>query len=668
MKRSYAPAILLFVCGLGLNQGRAQYCFNVNSSLSSIHLEPGADKPLPNHRDTVLVPCTQSIANFNFFVEFMPGVEDYFESQGQLSGVLYYKSSTILLQYDKAENVFSLSGDQHLLQDGLYQLNISAINCAPPGLNCNNCSINYEFYLKYNTDVLILVDIKSAPTPAVLTCLSGSSVKLTATAPPTNAFSGQWAVLQNNQFVNMAGETDTTLIATQPGTYRFTLTGPAGCTGDNFIAVNPPQMPEIDFLTSPITLQACAQKVTGMSVRFGGPPGNVGYQWTALDNGLLLSGANSAEPTVGAPGRYVLSVTRSDNGCTDTDTLLVVPGIVPVIQTQISRAPASGPLDCRLKTIKLSAEATQSSGPSGFTFLWSDGSSGAELSVQQPGIYAVTATSTQSGCLGTSNILIMQDISAPFVQIISARDTLCAGQSLPLSANTQEPVVFEWSDGNTGNTTTVLPANDGDNAFTLTVTANDNGCTNTAFKSVFRIDPPALTCFPSAVTVQDGQQVNLGCTITGGQLFWLAEAVNVAGVPFSGVGQVVDQEVRLSNNQGPGTVRFSFYGQNSGCTSPKQEIMTIVLPADDAGLFIPELVTPNGDGLNDQWEILLPASISDPSAYTILLFNRFGAQVYEGNLGQSIPVETWPDGTYFYAVSIPDGRKVRGAVTILRRD
>ena len=653
--------------GAQLNIAQAQDCFKINNSLSRILLEPGPAVKLPSVTDSLSIPCTKSIINFNFVIDFQLGVEPYFEDVTQLIATLTYKSTTFIFKYDKTNNTFSLPNNQTNLRDGDYKLNISAMNCAPTGVLCNNCSVDYFFSVVYNNDVTLFVDINSEPSPPVLSCFPGSSIKLSGTDLPNNGFSAQWSVLSNNQFVDIAGATSSMYTTSQPGTYRYLLAGPAGCVGSNLIAVNPPQMPEVIIQPETQVLQACEQKITGVSVKYFGTANNLEYAWTASNNGILLSGADKAEPLVGAPGIYTLVVSRKDNGCTASTSVTAVPGDIPIVNAQIKRDPDNGHLDCRLKKIILVAMANQTPSSSPFEFTWSEGSLGSELAVLEPGIYSVTATSVQSGCQGTASILISQDISVPALQIQSPRDTICDHESITLTALTQEPVTFKWSNGTSNNNNTVAPLVNGPNQYSVTITANDNGCTNSADKWIVQVDAPVVDCQQDKYTIQNGGLADLKCSTTGDEINWIANSINVRNIPSSGAGVVIGQIFQLGNALAPGIVEYAFYGKNSGCTSDRVDVDVNVVPDGEAGIFIPELVTPNGDGLNDSWDIVLPETITNPEAYQILLFNRYGAQVYEGTLANTVRVENLSDGSYYYAISKPDGGKIRGAVTVLRR-
>jgi len=94
---------------------------------------------------------------------------------------------------------------------------------------------------------------------------------------------------------------------------------------------------------------------------------------------------------------------------------------------------------------------------------------------------------------------------------------------------------------------------------------------------------------------------------------------------------------------------------------------------DDRPL-IPNAITPNGDGLNENlffWHLETPEEYPDNE---LIIFNRWGDIVHQiapynntwngtNNRGESLP-----EGTYYYILrlNLNEGEILRGAVTILR--
>jgi gliding motility-associated-like protein len=93
---------------------------------------------------------------------------------------------------------------------------------------------------------------------------------------------------------------------------------------------------------------------------------------------------------------------------------------------------------------------------------------------------------------------------------------------------------------------------------------------------------------------------------------------------------------------------------------------TIKIDVED-DLMIPDVFTPNGDGINDEWEI---KNIYFHPFQEAVVYNRFGEKVYECK-NEFIP---WDgkingeifQGTYFYQITF-DAQNIRyGQVTILQ--
>ncbi len=83
---------------------------------------------------------------------------------------------------------------------------------------------------------------------------------------------------------------------------------------------------------------------------------------------------------------------------------------------------------------------------------------------------------------------------------------------------------------------------------------------------------------------------------------------------------------------------------------------------EDCELFIPNAMSPNGDGKNDEFK-MLNIQCPEYKQNTLLIFNRWGSKVYEQ---ENYPSEGWwngtwdnngeelPEGTYYYVLKIND--------------
>jgi gliding motility-associated-like protein len=110
----------------------------------------------------------------------------------------------------------------------------------------------------------------------------------------------------------------------------------------------------------------------------------------------------------------------------------------------------------------------------------------------------------------------------------------------------------------------------------------------------------------------------------------------------------------------------------TGCSGVPLTFTIIVNPSSVAGnqaVIIPNTFTPNGDGINDTW------NIQNLDTYTnckVQIYNRYGTSVFS-SIGYGVPWDgtyqntALPTGTYYYIVNLENGGKVfSGFVAIIR--
>nr|MBP8157508.1 hypothetical protein [Flavobacterium sp.] len=178
----------------------------------------------------------------------------------------------------------------------------------------------------------------------MLTCtttsiaLSGSSTMVGAT------FS--WVASNGGNIVSGADTATPTVNAA--GTYTLTVTSPTGNCSATDVAL-------VTLNNTPPNVDAGADKVltcTTTSIALSGSSSTPGatFAWVASNGGNIVSGANTATPTVNAAGTYTLTVTNPANGCTATDLALVTLNNTP----PNANAGADKVLTCTVTSIALS--------------------------------------------------------------------------------------------------------------------------------------------------------------------------------------------------------------------------------------------------------------------------------------------------------------------------
>lgn len=99
-----------------------------------------------------------------------------------------------------------------------------------------------------------------------------------------------------------------------------------------------------------------------------------------------------------------------------------------------------------------------------------------------------------------------------------------------------------------------------------------------------------------------------------------------------------------------------------GCNTEKTKEFKIV--AENCIPSKPNVFSPNGDGVNDFLYLIDPDQFPGTEVY---VYNRWGKLVYESkNYQNNWGGENLSDGTYFYTMILPDGRRLQSFVMIIR--
>ncbi|MCS7188236.1 MAG: PKD domain-containing protein [Bacteroidia bacterium] len=191
------------------------------------------------------------------------------------------------------------------------------------------------------------------------------------------------------------------------------------------------------------------------------------------------------------------------------------------------------------------------------------------------------------------------------------------------------------------------------------VAVSSDGCRDTARVSIVAHPRPTAAFTPTQVTqTQPNTQVTFNNQSQGAtSYFWdfgngqTSTAQNPGPVDFPQ----------------PGTYTVTLVAQNAeGCADTARGSVTIEQGLD---IFIPNVFTPNGDGINDTW--LIRANLT----YEVWVYDRWGNLIFEGNNtriwdGRKRDGAECPEGAYTYKITarLPNGTTFTrsGTVTLLR--
>lgn len=284
------------------------------------------------------------------------------------------------------------------------------------------------------------------------------------------------------------GATTQAITVTTGGNYSVTVNNPSGCAGISApVAVTVNNNPAATISTSGSTTICQGQSVT-LTASSGST-----YRWS--------NGATTASINVSNAGNYNVTVTNA-GGCSSSSTPVTV-NVTAAPSTTIS---TSGPTTfCQGNSVTLSA-------PTGFTYVWSNGSTSRTINVTTGGSYSVTVSAT-GGCSAVStpvNVTVNSNPSA--TATANGATTFCQGGSVTLVAGGGS--TYAWSNGQVGSSITVNASGN----YSVTAT-NQNGCTATssAIAVTASSNPsPAITANGNTNLIT-GQTVTL--TATGGSSY-----------------------------------------------------------------------------------------------------------------------------------------------------
>jgi len=155
------------------------------------------------------------------------------------------------------------------------------------------------------------------------------------------------------------------------------------------------------------------------------------------------------------------------------------------------------------------------------------------------------------------------------------------------------------------------------------------------------------------------------------ELYFTFSSTLEADVPIDGVGEwatassatfddLIDPNTGVYDLE-LGENVFVWTVTNGVCPAASDEMIINV-----RDVFIPQAVTPNGDGKNDFFALVAP----DKSRCVVQIFNRWGQLVYENSdydnswYGQNLKGEELMSDTYFYTIVIDDSLTYNGYVVL----
>lgn len=365
------------------------------------------------------------------------------------------------------------------------------------------------------------------------------------------------------------------------------------------------------------------------------------YTWAWSPNDGSLSNTDQSQTTAipGATTEYIVAVSNQF-GCTVVDTVIV--SVVQALSLSAVAVPAE---ICQGSPSQLQVQVFQGSG--NYAYQWSPAAWLSDATIPDP--VATPQTSTTYTVLVTDLGCGASAFTTAFVSVLPAPpidlgpdQPLCDGTAITLTASAAQ----SWLWSTSAVTQSIIvdePGTYSVQGFTADCISVDTVVINPA-PDPGELDNTVFGCL--------GSPVQLFIPYFGGTYLW-ATGDTTRGIVVSVAGDYA----------------FTLIDQY-GCDHTG--IVTLEADPLSGGLVVPNVITPNGDGLN---EVFAPLSGGNP-AVAVSIYNRFGQEVFSAENMNTLwsgrkNGDALPDGTYFYVVRYKaacavEAEEQKGAVMLVR--
>lgn len=355
---------------------------------------------------------------------------------------------------------------------------------------------------------------------------------------------------------------------------------------------------------------------------------------TGADTFQWSTGASGAAIVVTQPGTY--SVTGTTACGTGTASVTVVSSPGPLVNITGDTAPCEG------STTQLTASGADS-------YLWSTGETGSSITVSASGTFSVTGTSS----CGTAQASTTVTFTALPEVSISGSEFAC-----PVSVLTATGAdSYIWNTGASGASITV------DTPGTYSVTGS-NACGTSS---------SSITVQASPVSVAVQASIVVGTAPLPVQFTSVLQPTSASVLWAFGDGATSTTNDPLHVYTGTGVYIVTLTASDGDCSATAQ--LTIIVneaASEPSSVRVPNVFSPNGDGVNDQFQV----ESTGLRSLEMSILNRWGQvvaqldRVEEVWSGRSPAGETLAEGTYFYVLKAVGKDDIRydlsGSITLLR--
>lgn len=425
------------------------------------------------------------------------------------------------------------------------------------------------------------------------------------------------------------------------GDYIVTVKDANGCTQTlDPITV---QVFAVDVNASVINRPACPDTETGviqLAVNGGAEP--LTYVWTDTSGDTV---SNDKDLDSVPAGEYTVSIT-DNNQRSITETFTIEPTSDLSVTTNILTNYNGFDASCA-DAMDATVQAVATSSVGNVTYSWSTNETTQAIAVGA-GTYSIVV-SDADGCTNTQEVTVT---APPAIEVtFSTSPVTCAGESdgeiTAMASGGVGTYTYLWDDNTTN------PTNFGLEGGSYSVSVTDqNGCSALATQELAVVEELTVTA----------EVVNITVSTAG------SATVNVTGgtAPYSYMWNTAETTPTITTSkEGEYTVVVE---DANGCST---DITVEILFEVDCFTGRP-IITPDGDGLNDEFIINCITTVDDNS---LQIFNRWGQLVFEQEnydntwMGTNVRGDALPEGGYFWVLEYRDAsgaqQQVKGSMTII---
>lgn len=408
--------------------------------------------------------------------------------------------------------------------------------------------------------------------------------------------------------------------ATPAATTIYTVTGTTnGCTSSQTISLT---VPPVSTITASMSHSIVCVGGTGSTLTATGA--NT-YTWSA---GSVTTPTVFVNPTTTTSYTVVGQTTQ---GCYEVPAVVTV-SVLPSINPSLT---ASSPTVCLTKTVSISAPSS-----TGLTYTWQPvaaivGANNTSSIVASPPSTATviyTVTISNGVCVGTNTIQLLVRTPPNGNFITLNNDTICTGGCVTFSSTTtgSSPITYQWYYQVGVGTSSVGVAPEAcypsAGSFSVTMIAtNACGIDTTVKNNYINVYDYPVLVVGNDTTINIGEQAEVFAS--GGANYSWSPNINGSIACTTCSNTIVQPTV---------TTQYIVVSSNS-IYCKVQDTVTVTVDVNCGDFFIPNVFSPNNDGLNDYINVHGRCI----STFNLQIFNRWGEMVFE----TSTLSESW-DGTF----------------------